>query len=168
MDAARGAELAVSLSGLRKALDTWLASGQLGGEPARAMAQAIDRASRIAVQGRLLAKIASGPMRHNNGQMRLDQILNKLLAARLGLLQQQGMELQRDIRPVTVIIDKDLTTALIGPALDWALEPDQRLAMALKSRTGQHMACCASRSARPRAHMVRPPGTTVKNLAGTW
>ena len=74
------------------------------------------------MQGRLLAKIASGSVRHDNEQVGLDRILNQLLDVR-SLAQQRGARLVRKIRPVVVIIDQDMVTALMEAALDWAIEP---------------------------------------------
>ncbi len=129
---AAAAELAVPLTRIRQTLDALVAAGHIGSVHARPMMEAVDAAAKIAMQGRLLAKVASGSVRHSNEQVGLDKIVNQLLNLRLVLLQQQRIALQRNIRPVTVIIDKDLATALIDAALDWALEPGRALEVSLE------------------------------------
>lgn len=127
-----GAEMADALAVVRQALDALVQSGKIGKADVRQVAEALDAAAKVAMQGRLLGKVASGSIRHSNEQVCLDEVLAQLLDGRQAALQGAGIELRRAIRPVTVVVDKDLVTALVDAALEWALKPGQKLEVSLE------------------------------------
>lgn len=125
------AELATVLVGLRAALDALLADGTLNRTQARPMEVAMEAAARIVMHGRLLAKVATGSVRHNHVQTSLDQILRLALDNRLKS-SGHGMEVRRRIKPVMVVVDRDLAAALVDALLDWALGPGKTVDVTLE------------------------------------
>lgn len=128
---AAGAELAGVLARLRQAVDHLTAAQHLTVAQTEPLLRALDEASRIAMQGRLLAKVTSGSVRHHNEQVRLDQVLNHLLEKKLPALRPRIVVTQA-IDPASIIVDRDLVTALIDTALDWALEAHHQVEVTLQ------------------------------------
>ena len=128
---AASAELATVLDKLRKALDALIGTGTLNRTQTQPMEAAIEEATRIVMHGRLLAKIAGGSVRQSQVQTKLDQILRQALDKRLRN-PDHGMQVQRHIKPVAVVVDRDMATALIDAVLDWALGPGKRVDVSLE------------------------------------
>ena len=128
---AGAAELAAVLVKLRKALDALIGSGTLNRTQTRPLETAMEEAARIVMHGRLLAKIAGGSVRQNQTQVSLDQVLRQALDKRLRN-PEHGMQLQRHIKPVAVVVDRDMATALVDALLDWALGPGKNIDVSLE------------------------------------
>ena len=128
---AGAAELAAVLVKLRKALDALIGLGTLNRTQTRPLETAMEEAARIVMHGRLLAKIAGGSVRQNHTQVSLDQILRQALDKRLRN-PEHGMQLQRHIKPVAVVVDRDMATALVDALLDWALGPGKNIDVSLE------------------------------------
>ena len=128
---AAASELATVLVKLRKALDALIGAGTLDRSQTRPIETAMEEAARIVMHGRLLAKIAGGSVRQNHAQTSLDQILWQALDKRMRH-PDHGMQLQRHIKPVAVVVDRDMATALIDAVLDWALAPGKSIDVSLE------------------------------------
>ncbi len=128
---AAAAELATVLVKLRKALDALIAAGKLNRDQARPMELAMEEAARIVMHGRLLAKVAGGSVRQSQSQINLDQILRQALDKRMRH-PDHGMQVLRHIKPVAVVVDRDMATALIDALLDWALAPGKTIDVLLE------------------------------------
>lgn len=128
---AAAAELAAVLVKLRTALDALLDSGALNRTQTRPMETAMEDAARIVMHGRLLGKIAGGSVRQNHAQTNLDEVLRQALDKRLRN-PDHGMQLQRHIKPVAVVVDRDMATALVDALLDWALGPGKNIDVSLE------------------------------------
>ena len=76
-------ELAEILIGLRQALTALLRSAGVDQATARPLMVAVANADHLAMQGRLLARVASGAIRQNNAPTRLDLMLQDTLAQQL-------------------------------------------------------------------------------------
>ena len=116
---AAATELADVLSALRRAVARLLASSNAEADATRPVLAALAHAEHITMQGRLLAKIASGEIRHQNAAVRLDQLLHEVLRTRVARPGRDA-QIQHSIRPVSVVIDQDLAATLLNAALDWA------------------------------------------------
>ena len=116
---ATATELADVLSTLRRAVARLSATGNADAEATGPVLAALAHAEHITMQGRLLAKIASGEIRHHNTPVRLDQLLHSVLKARVP---RPGRDAQvhHSIQPVSVVVDQDLAATLLNAALDWA------------------------------------------------
>lgn len=127
---AMGAELAPVLVRMRLAMDVLVKACPAAAAHAGAVLRCVEDASRMARQSRLLARLAGGEVRHRNEPVRLDEILESHLATHL---QAVGMSVtvQRAITPATVIVDRDLISALVDAALEAAAEPGHRLEVSL-------------------------------------
>lgn len=127
-----GMQLAEPMAELRKLVDAALKGGQLSNTLAAGMVRSIDAAARIAMQARLLARLASGSVRHRNEQVALDPILNQLIDLHQARLAQGGAAARREIRPVTVLVDRDLATALLDAAIEWGGSAGEVLSISLE------------------------------------
>jgi hypothetical protein len=125
-----GAELTRVLVRMRMAMDALVKAHPSGAPHAGAVLHCIEDASRIARQGRLLARLAAGEVRHHNAPVRLDQLLNAQLDIRMQAID-ATVVLQRTITPATVIVDRDLVSALVEAALDATMAPGHRLELSL-------------------------------------
>lgn len=125
-----GAELAPVLVRMRLAMDALVKACPAAAAHAGAVLRCVEDASRMARQSRLLARLAGGEVRHRNEPVRLDEILESLLATHV---QAAGtsVTVQRAITPATVIVDRDLISALVDAALETAVEPGHRLELSL-------------------------------------
>ena len=125
-----GAELTRVLVRVRMAMDALVKAHPAAAPHAVAVLHCIEDASRIARQGRLLARLAAGEVRHHNAPVRLDQLLNAQLDIRIQAID-PTVVLQRTITPATVIVDRDLVSALVEAALDATMAPGHRLEVSL-------------------------------------
>ncbi len=123
-------ELAEVLVRMRQALTALLRSPGVDQATARPLMLALANADHIAMQGRLLAKVASGAIRQNNTQTRMDRLLQEILAHQLKG-RHQGRSVQSSLRPVNVLIDPDLAAALLGAVLDWGMGEGATLEVSL-------------------------------------
>ena len=123
-------DLAEILIGLRQALTALLRSAGVDQATARPLMVAVANADHLAMQGRLLARVASGAIRQNNAPTRLDLMLQDTLAQQLKV-RHEGRAVQRSIRPVNVLIDPDLAAALLGAVLDWGMGEGATLEVSL-------------------------------------
>jgi CheY-like chemotaxis protein len=128
---AAAGELAQVLGTLRHALTELLPQAKLGPNAIRPVMEALADAERIAMQGRLLARIASGEVRHQNSQVRLDELLRQSLQQR-HTAHRQRVTVRQTIRPARVVIDRDLAAALLDAALDWAMGEGTALEVTLE------------------------------------
>ena len=128
---AAGAELADVVAQLRRLITSLATSVPLAPAQAGPLLHLVDDAARIAMQGRLLAKLTSGSVRQHNEQVHLDQLLGQLLDDKSGG-GPPAFAVRRAILPATVIVDRDLVTALIDTALEWAMEPGRLLEVSLQ------------------------------------
>jgi len=128
---AAGTELADVAVQLRRLITALAASVPLASAQTGPLLRLVDDAARIAMQGRLLAKLTSGSVRQHNEQVRLDQLLGQVLDDKSGG-RQPAVAVRRAILPATVIVDRDLVTALIDTALEWAMEPGRHLEVSLQ------------------------------------
>jgi hypothetical protein len=127
---AAGVELTAVLVRMRQALDTLVKAQPGAAVLAGSVLRCLDDASRIAKQCRLLARLAGGEVRHNHEQVRLDQMLDSQLDARQQSCGPSGV-VQRTIMPATVVVDRDLASALVEAALEAAMGPGQRVEISL-------------------------------------
>lgn len=125
-----GHELNAVLVRMRQSLDALRQSHPDAGAHTAALLRDIEDASRIARQSRLLARLSAGDVRHHNAQVRLEQVLASALDSRLQTAS-PAVQVQRAIEPATVVIDRDLASALIEAALDAALETGHRVEVSL-------------------------------------
>ena len=125
-----GAELAPVLVRMRLAMDALVKAYPAAVPHAGAVLRCVEDASRIARQSRLLARLSGGEVRHRNEPVRLDQILESQLATRVQAVG-PSVTLQRAITPATVIVDRDLISALVDAALEAAVEPGHRVELSL-------------------------------------
>ena len=128
---AAGTELAAVVGQLRQQVTALAVSLHLTSAQAGPLLHLLDDAARIGMQGRLLAKLTSGSVRQHNGQVRLDVLLGQLLDVRSASAR-PAIPVRRAIAPASVIVDRDLVTALIDTALDWAMEPGRALEVSLQ------------------------------------
>lgn len=124
-----GAELNTVLVRMRRALEGLQRKHPEAAAACVVLQQGVEEATRIARQSRLLARLAQDAPRPRNEHVRLDQLLEAVLDARL----QAGptVPCERAIAAATVHVDRDLTSALVEAALDAALSPGHRLEVAL-------------------------------------
>lgn len=125
-----GAELTPVLVRMRLAMDALAKTHPVALQHAGAVLQCIEDASRIARQSRLLARLAGGEVRHHNEPIRLDELLGSQLDTRLPVIG-PSVVVRRAITPATVIVDRDLVSALIEAVLDAALVPGHRVDFSL-------------------------------------
>ncbi len=92
---------------------------------------AIEQANKVARQSQQIARLAEGRVRQSHERLKLDVILEQALKEREPVLHQKGIEVERGIRAVEIIVDPGLLSTLIDSALDWAIELGQRLSVNL-------------------------------------
>ena len=125
-----GAELTPVLVRARMAMDALVKAHPAAAPHAGAVLHCIEDAARIARQSRLLARLAGGEVRHHNGPIRLDQLLEAQLDIRMQAMD-PTVVLQRTITPATVIVDRDLVSALVDAALDAIMAPGHSVELSL-------------------------------------
>ena len=125
-----GAELTPVLVRMRLAMDALVKAHPAAVPHAGAILQCVEDAARIARQSRLLARLAGGEVRHHNEPIRLDQLLEAQLDTRMQAIG-PSVVLQRAITPATVIVDRDLVSALVDAALDAIMAPGHRVELSL-------------------------------------
>ncbi len=125
-----GAELTPVLVRMRLAMDALVKAHPAAVPHAGAVLQCVEDAARIARQSRLLARLAGGEVRHHNESIRLDQLLEAQLDTRMQAIG-PSVVLQRAITPATVIVDRDLVSALVDAALDAIMAPGHRVELSL-------------------------------------
>lgn len=124
-----GAELVPVLARMRQALEALLQAHPMAAGQAAAVQRCVEDASRIARQSRLLARLAGGEVRHHNEPVRLDQLIETQLQTRA---LPAGSPPVLRLVAATVIVDRDLASALVETALESALEPGHRLEVSLQ------------------------------------
>ncbi len=125
-------QLAEPLKTMQRAIAAFIGSGKLTQLQAQPLGDAIELASRIVEQGRLLAQLANGEVRQTHEQLDLDQLMNRALDEWGHWLRLRGVEAYRNIKPVAVVADAQLLGALVDAALDWSATPGQRLVISLE------------------------------------
>jgi hypothetical protein len=163
-------------AGAAAGLNLTQVAGQLGGEIAAPLTNAIERVNSLATTGRIdraslaalrceiegarragiiaqqLARLSGGGIRQTPERLDLTQLLREAVSQRGREIQSRGIEVRQVLQPAEVVVDSSLVFSLLQALLDWALaHAQQRVDLTLDIRSWPV-------NARLRCHFVhRPP-----------
>ena len=133
--AAIGQELAHLVSTQQQVLDAVKELGSFSPAHMALLEEALERTHQIAIQSQQLSRLASGALRQSHEKLELHTILDDILKSRRSSWRGSGVQVQRYLRPVEVIVDAGLLFGLLEAAVDWAMEQGKVLVVNLEMQT---------------------------------
>lgn len=126
-----GAELAGPVHTMHRIVQEFHDTNHVSRVQMAELCAAIDEADAIARHSQQLARLAEGRLRQSHERVALDQLVESALQERQSRFRARGVEVQRNIRPVEIVVDPGLLSALVDAAMDWGLQNSQRLVVTL-------------------------------------
>jgi hypothetical protein len=133
--AAIGLELANLVSTQQQVLDTVKELGHFSPAHLAILEESLERTHQIAIRSQQLSRLAGGSLRQSHEKLELHTILDDILKSRRASWRGSGVQVQRYLRPVEVIVDPGLLFGLLEAAVDWAMEQGQVLIVNLEMQT---------------------------------
>lgn len=96
-----------------------------------ALVAAVESAMTLTRQAQQISRLAEGKLRQSHERIRLDEVLQHSLAELSPLLQADGIEVFRNVKPVEIIIDPGLLSSLLDAALKWGCSQGKRMVVSL-------------------------------------
>lgn len=117
-----GREVAAPLTTALERVNAFAATGRIDRSGLRALRDDIECARRIALGAQQISRVASGHVRQHQERLNLSWQLRDALAQRGRETASRGIDLRQDLKPVEVIIDASMLSALLQAVLDWSFE----------------------------------------------
>ena len=92
---------------------------------------AVESSMTLTRQAQQISRLAEGKLRQSHERIRLDEMLQQSLAELSPLLQADGIEVFRNVKPVEIIIDPGLLSSLLDAALKWGCSQGKRMVVSL-------------------------------------
>ncbi len=132
--AAMGRQLSEPLTSMQGIVQTLLDTGKISRRKVQTLLGDIGRVRDLSMQSQQLLRLTQGHLRQSHERMRLDSAVRQVLEQHTESFHLQGVELVQRIRPVEIILDPGMVSALIGAALDCATRRGSRLLVTLELR----------------------------------
>jgi len=155
-----GAELAGPVATMEYILQEYKRKRTLTDNHMRLLKGAVAATRQVAMQSQHLARVVHGKIKQSHERLKLDDLLRSALNDHARQFQARGVELHQSIRPVEVIVDPGLLTALLDAAISWSLTVGQKLMVSLDMKhwpqhgllifkSSQSIAAAAGEESRP-------------------
>ncbi|HET7527876.1 MAG TPA: hypothetical protein VFK10_18185 [Burkholderiaceae bacterium] len=114
-------EVARSLTPALDSVRTMQAIGRIDRAELHALVQSIEQARHAAMLGQQIARLSRGVVQQQPEAVDLATALREVLAQRQEELAARGLAIKQLVKPVEVVADPTLLSALVGTVLDWSL-----------------------------------------------
>lgn len=132
--AAMGRQLSEPLGDMQAIVQALLDTGKISRRKVQMLLGGLARVRQLSMQSQQLMRLSQGAVRQSHERLRLDTVVRQVLEEQAEALHQQGVELVQRIRPVEIILDPGMVSALLGAALDCATMRGSRLLVTLEMR----------------------------------
>ena len=132
--AAMGRQLSEPLADMQNIVQALLDTGKISRRKVQMLLGGLARVRQLSIQSQQLMRFSQGLVRQSHERLRLDMVVHQALEAHTEAFHQQGVELVQRIRPVEVILDPGMVSALLDAALDCATVRGSRLLVTLDMR----------------------------------
>ena len=132
--AAMGRQLSEPLTDMQDIVQALLDTGKISRRKVQMLLGGLARVRQLSIQSQQLMRFSQGLVRQSHERLRLDAVVRQALEAHTEAFHQQGVELVQRIRPVEVILDPGMVSALLDAALDCATVRGSRLLVTLDMR----------------------------------
>lgn len=132
--AAMGRQLSEPLGDMQTIVQALLDTGKISRRKVQMLLGGLARVRKLSMQSQQLMRLSQGPVRQSHERLRLDTVVREVLEEHAEVLHEQGVELVQRIRPVEIILDPGMVSALVSAALDCASVRGSRLLVTLEMR----------------------------------
>lgn len=130
-----GAEIAAPLTAALERINELTSTGRIDRHGLRALRAEVESARQIGMIGQQLMRFATGRLRQSNETLKLDEVLDSVVAHRARETQSRGIVLAKADASARseIIVDASLLFGLLNTLIDWALShADQRIELAVE------------------------------------
>lgn len=96
-----------------------------------ALNSAMESVRKATKQAQQLSRLAEGRLRQSHERLNLTEIVDSTIDELAETVRQRGVEVQRNLKQVEVIVDPGLLSSLVEAAIEWALTMGRRLQVSL-------------------------------------
>lgn len=132
--AAMGRQLSEPLADMQNIVQALLDTGKISRRKVQMLLGGLARVRQLSMQSQQLARLSQGRVRQSHERLRLDVVVRQALEEHSEAFHQQGVELVQRIRPVEIILDPGMVSALLDAALACATVRGSRLLVTLEMR----------------------------------
>lgn len=129
-----GRQLSEPLGDMQTIVQALLDTGKISRRKVQMLLGGLARVRKLSMQSQQLMRLSQGPVRQSHERLRLDTVVREVLEEHAEVLHEQGVELVQRIRPVEIILDPGMVSALVSAALDCASVRGSRLLVTLEMR----------------------------------
>jgi hypothetical protein len=126
-----GSEVAQPVALAHEIVTAFSTTRQMTHSQMRQLLRCIEDAMQIARQSQQIARLAEGRLRQSHENIRLDEMVQQMLAEREDDFGAHGLAVVRNIKPVEIIVDAGLLSSLIDAAMRWAASGGRQLVVSL-------------------------------------
>ncbi|HSC01229.1 MAG TPA: hypothetical protein VLE45_15025, partial [Burkholderiaceae bacterium] len=116
-----GDEVACALTPALNSVRQMQATGRIDRVGLHALISQIEQARHASLVGQQVARLARGPIEQQPETLNLSQVLRDVVAQRQAELNERGVAVQHTAKPVEVMADKTLLSALLNTLFEWSL-----------------------------------------------
>lgn len=117
-----GAEVAMPMTNALERVNGFATTGRVDRAGLRALREEIERARRLGLSAQQISRFSSGRVRQKQERLSLTQMLRDALAQRSRETASRGIDLHHELKPVEVVADASMCSALLQAVLDWSFE----------------------------------------------
>jgi len=144
-----GAELAEPVNAMHHIVQDFNQSRHMSRAQMAVLVSSVETAMNVARQSQQIARLAEGRLRQAHERVRLDELLHHTLAEMALTLNERGIDIHRNIKPVEIIIDPGLLSSLIQAALTWGCSQGQRVVVSLGIKNWPEHGILAVKASNP-------------------
>ncbi|MEP6791994.1 MAG: hypothetical protein ABI907_11505, partial [Ramlibacter sp.] len=126
-----GAELSRPVAAMQRVLQEFASTRSLSRAQIASLNASVKWAHRIAVHSQQISRLAGGRLRQSHERLFVDALLADYLDSSRAHFQETGLQIQRNLKPVEVIVDPGLLSSLLEVAVEWAAEQGRTVQITL-------------------------------------
>lgn len=126
-----GSQLSKPVTVMQDILRDFTQNKKMSRTQMNALNSAMESVRKATKQAQQLSRLAEGRLRQSHERLNLTEIVNSTIDELAETVRQRGVEVQRNLKQVEVIVDPGLLSSLVEAALEWALAMGRRLQVSL-------------------------------------